>query len=155
MSVLASVTNLSDSEPELGNEKSEKTETMPKAPAQMESKAKASAKTKAQAKKETKPKAQAKKETKPKASAKTKASATKKRPAAADPETSEIPTVVTAETENAYCNANEGDGGFRLRPYKQTKAMAIQRTTGQKNQVLQAGFYKSSAWFILHEKKIF
>ncbi|CAE7823755.1 unnamed protein product, partial [Symbiodinium microadriaticum] len=79
----------------------------------------------------------AKKETKPKASAKTKASATKKRPAAADPETSEIPTVVTAETENAYCNANEGDGGFRLRPYKQTKAMAIQRTTGQKNQVLQ------------------
>ena len=69
------------------------------------------------------------------------------------PENPVIPEVVTRETAGGLCcNATEEDG-YRLRPYKQTKAMAIQRTTGDKKQVLQAGFPKASAWFLLHEKK--
>lgn len=154
MAVLQSVTQLSDSETELGRSNENSKDTSTNEPKKVKKETK-------QAKKETKP--DAKKETKPSAKKETKPNAkkvAKKKPAASNaepekPENPVIPEVVTRETAGGLCcNATEEDG-YRLRPYKQTKAMAIQRTTGDKKQVLQAGFPKASAWFLLHEKKTF
>ena len=64
-------------------------------------------------------------------------------PSPRSPRTPVIPEVVTRETAGGLCCDATEEDGYRLRPYKQTKAMAIQRTTGDKKQVLQAGFPKS------------
>ncbi|CAE7686555.1 unnamed protein product [Symbiodinium sp. CCMP2592] len=137
MAVLQSVTQLSDSEPELGGfKKGEDSQPKPEPE---------DAKPKAEPKKEQ-PKSKPKppKDAKPKAEPKKEQPKRKvcKRPAAANPDDkslpeNEKPQVPEVEIVEKKPRKDDDQGGYRLRPYRATNAMAIQATEGDKKQVLQ------------------
>ena len=147
------MTQLSDSEPEVGRSNENSKDTSTNEPKKVKKETKQSKKeTKPNAKKETKP--NAKKETKPNAK-----KVAKKKPAAsnAEPEKSEnpvVPEVVTRETAGGLCCHAIEEDGYRLRPYKQRRQWRSREQRGTRSRCCRLGSQKHRHGFFCTKRRL-